>query len=57
MEEGGSYVYSEERVVVDGNLVTSRGPGTSAEWSIRLAELLVGKAKADEVAQAMLLKF
>ena len=51
MEEGGAYVYSEEHVVVDGNLVTTRGPGTAAQWSILLAEMLTDKAKVDEIAK------
>lgn len=41
-------------VVVDGNLVTSRGPGTAMEFSIRLAELLTGAQKAIEVGHRML---
>jgi len=44
----------EDRVVVDGNCVTSRGPGTALEFSLRLVELLAGKAKSDEVGRAML---
>jgi protein deglycase len=42
------------RVVVDGNLVTSQGPGTAIEFALRLAELLFDKAKAVEVGKAML---
>jgi 4-methyl-5(b-hydroxyethyl)-thiazole monophosphate biosynthesis len=45
---------SEERVVVDGNCATSRGPGTALEFSLRLAEMLAGRAKADEVGKGML---
>lgn len=41
-------------VVVDGNLVTSRGPGTAMEFSLRLAELLCGAQKAIEVGHRML---
>ena len=40
-------------VVVDGNLVTSRGMGCSVEFGLRLVELLVSKAKADEIARAI----
>jgi 4-methyl-5(b-hydroxyethyl)-thiazole monophosphate biosynthesis len=39
----------QDRVVVDGNVVTSRGPGTAAEFSIKLIELLAGKESASEV--------
>jgi len=30
------------RVVVDGNLITSRGPGIVAEFSVKLIEILKG---------------
>jgi 4-methyl-5(b-hydroxyethyl)-thiazole monophosphate biosynthesis len=44
----------EDRVAVDGNVVTSRGPGTALEFALALVERLVGKAKADELQKAML---
>jgi 4-methyl-5(b-hydroxyethyl)-thiazole monophosphate biosynthesis len=40
-------------VVVDGNCITSRGAGTAMEFALALAEMLLGKAKRDEVAAAM----
>lgn len=43
----------EERVVVDRNVVTSRGPGTAVEFALKLVELLEGKEKADSIAEAM----
>lgn len=46
---------SGQKVVVDGNCVTSRGPGTALEFSIKLIELLYGKEKANEVAKGLLL--
>jgi 4-methyl-5(b-hydroxyethyl)-thiazole monophosphate biosynthesis len=49
--------HSDERVVVDGKLVTSQGPGTALEFGITLAELLVGKQKAQEVKSALVAKF
>jgi 4-methyl-5(b-hydroxyethyl)-thiazole monophosphate biosynthesis len=44
----------EERVVVDGEVVTSRGPGTALEFSLALVEKLVGAAKASELSTAMI---
>jgi len=41
-------------VCVDGHLVTSRGPGTAMEFSIRLAELMTGAPNALKIGQAML---
>jgi 4-methyl-5(b-hydroxyethyl)-thiazole monophosphate biosynthesis len=45
---------SDERVVVDGNCVTSQGPDTAIEFALKLVELLFGAAKAKEVGTAML---
>ena len=47
-------VYSEERVVVDGKLVTSRGPGTAMEFALKLVEMLAGPEKVRELKAAML---
>ena len=46
--------YVEERVVVDGNIVTSRGPGTALDFALTLVERLVGAATARELADSML---
>lgn len=40
----------ESRVEVDGRIVTSRGPGTTMEFSVTLVEQLFGKEKAAEVS-------
>jgi len=42
-------------VVVDGNVVTSRGPGTALEFTIKLVELLVGEQKAREVKRGLVM--
>ena len=47
---------SDERVVVDGNCVTSQGPATAIEFALKLVELLFGPAKAKEVGVAMLVR-
>lgn len=47
-------VYDEGRVVVDGRLVTSRGPGTAMEFAMALVEILVGKQKVEEVNQGVM---
>lgn len=46
--------HSEDRVVVDGNIITSQGPGTSLEFSLKLAAMLVGQKAADEIQGQML---
>ncbi len=43
------------RVVVDGKCVTSQGPGTAIEFALTLVALMMGEAKAAEVAAPMVL--
>lgn len=45
---------AENRVVVDGNLITSRGPGTSMEFALAIVEKFFGRQKAIELAKRML---
>ncbi len=40
-------------VVVDGNCITGRGPGTAIEFSLKLVEVLYGKKKMLEVSQPL----
>ena len=47
---------SEDRVVKDGLVITSRGPGTALEFSLELVSQLVDKETAQKLAQGMLLK-
>jgi len=47
---------SDERVVVDANLMTSQGPGTAMEFAFSLVEKLFGKEKAIEVNKGVLAK-
>lgn len=49
------YRYSEDRVVVADNLITSRGPGTSFLFALTIVEKLLGQAKRDEIAGPMVL--
>jgi protein DJ-1 len=51
-----SYKYSEERVVIDGQLITSRGPGTAFEFALAIVEKLVGINKVNEISPPMILK-
>jgi 4-methyl-5(b-hydroxyethyl)-thiazole monophosphate biosynthesis len=44
----------DAKVVVDGNCITSQGPGTALEFALKLVELLFGPEKSQEVAKAML---
>jgi len=40
-----------DRVVVDGNIITSQGPGTSIDFALAIVEQLAGKATAARVRQ------
>ena len=42
-------------MIVDGNVVTSRGPGTAFEFALCLVEMLFGREKAEEVAGPMVM--
>ena len=45
----------EERVVVDGNIVTSQGPGTAMEFALKIIELVAGAEQAKSVAEGLVL--
>lgn len=40
----------DDRVVIDGNVITSRGAGTAMEFGLALVSRLAGQAAADKVA-------
>lgn len=46
--------YSEERVVIDGNLITSRAPGTTFEFAYTLIAALDSREKAEAVNAGVL---
>jgi 4-methyl-5(b-hydroxyethyl)-thiazole monophosphate biosynthesis len=41
--------YQDTAIVMDGTVITSRGPGTAMDFALSLVELLAGKQKRDEV--------
>jgi 4-methyl-5(b-hydroxyethyl)-thiazole monophosphate biosynthesis len=50
-----SGTHCEAAVVVDGNCVTSQGPGTALAFALTLVALLFGKTRRDEVAEPMII--
>ncbi len=48
--------WCDDRVVVDGNLITSRGPGTAMEFGYAVAEYFNGAGSCDQLKKGMLFK-
>jgi 4-methyl-5(b-hydroxyethyl)-thiazole monophosphate biosynthesis len=47
--------WKEDRVVVDGSLVTSRGAGTAGEFAVAVIGKLLGEGEGEKVARSVLL--
>ena len=45
-----------DKVVIDGKIVTSKGPGTAIDFAFELLNLISGKETVDKVKTGMLLK-
>jgi protein deglycase len=43
----------DANVVVDGRVVTGRGPAAAMEFALALVDQLYGKGKVDEIAKPM----
>lgn len=52
----GAELHTDRPVVVDGNVITGRGPGLTIDFALKLVEIMVGKEKRDEVAAQLLVK-
>jgi 4-methyl-5(b-hydroxyethyl)-thiazole monophosphate biosynthesis len=52
--EAGGGKPKEDIVVVDGNIITSRGPATALPFALKLAEKLAGKQVAEVVSKKTL---
>ncbi|XP_067946174.1 glutathione-independent glyoxalase DJR-1.1-like isoform X2 [Watersipora subatra] len=55
--EDAGYKYSQERVSIDGHVITSRGPGTATEFAFACASAVIGKDFIKEHGSAMLINF
>ncbi len=49
-------VYSKNRVVVDGNIITSQGPGSALEFALEIVRQLGDKTMADQLRDKMLIQ-
>ncbi|HUT40868.1 MAG TPA: DJ-1 family glyoxalase III [Gammaproteobacteria bacterium] len=45
--------YSDQPVVRDGTVITSRGPGTAMDFALELIEILAGRQQRDTVESAL----
>ena len=46
-------ILADQRVVVDGNILTSRGAGTALDFGLLLVEKLVSAEKARDIARSI----
>jgi 4-methyl-5(b-hydroxyethyl)-thiazole monophosphate biosynthesis len=53
MVKGGTW--SQDRVVVDGNIITSRAAGTAGNFAVAIIGKLLGEAEGKKVAESVLL--
>lgn len=51
---GKDVTYKEENVITDGNIITSRGPGTALLFALTIVEKLAGKEIKDKIKKATL---
>jgi 4-methyl-5(b-hydroxyethyl)-thiazole monophosphate biosynthesis len=52
----GNVIYEEKTVVEDGNILTSRGPGTALSFGLAIVARLLNKEKAQKIREAMLVE-
>ena len=43
----------DDAVVVDGNIVTSQGPGTAMKFALKIVEILAGATKAAQLKNSL----
>ena len=48
--------YCQDRVVIDGHIITSQGPGTALEFALELVRQLVNPEMAETVRRKMLIR-
>jgi protein deglycase len=54
LESAKDVKYKTDRVVIDGNIITSRGAGTSMEFALAILEILTDAKTAKKVKEAVL---
>nr|WP_242853243.1 DJ-1 family glyoxalase III [Pseudobacteroides cellulosolvens] len=51
----GAAVEYDSKVVVDGNLITSKGPGTAVDFSLKIVECLLGNDAVKTLKEKMVI--
>ncbi|KAF1809158.1 DJ-1 [Eremomyces bilateralis CBS 781.70] len=54
VKRGWDYAPDSERVVVDGKVITSRGPGTAMLFALTIVEQMLGKETRDAITGPMI---
>lgn len=55
-KEMSSCNYKEDRVVIDGNIITARGPGVAMEFALTIVEYLKDKKYAEDLRDSMIVE-
>lgn len=55
-DEMPSCNYREERVVIDGNIITARGPGVAMEFALTIIEYLLDSKERGQLEDSMLVE-
>lgn len=48
--------YQQERVVIDGNIITARGPGVAMEFALTVVEYLLNAESRTQLVEGMLIQ-
>jgi protein deglycase len=54
LDNMSGFTYSEEKIVTDGNIITSIGPGTAIEFALRIVDILKGKEIAESLRKDLI---
>lgn len=52
----GATLTTDKAVVIDGNVITGKGPGLTLDFALTLVDIMAGRVKRDEVAAQLLVK-
>jgi len=52
---GDNIIYKDETVITDGNIITSKGPGTAFDFALEIVTYLIDAEKADLIKQRALI--